>query len=161
MLHYYRIALLQDIRSRTATQKSDSRPARAANITFYVYVVFVACYLPFYSVRFAMKIVGETILLQQLKFFSFTLIFLDSSLNTLIYCWKMRQVWQAVKEILRDIFTCCQWTKLMHPRLRLKGIRRNLRPETGHLIRAEPFNRRIHREVIVYIFCSLAYKLTH
>ena len=49
----------------------------------------------------------------------------------------------------------------MHPRLRLKGIRRNLRPETGHLIRAEPFNRRIHREVIVYIFCSLAYKLTH
>ena len=108
MLHYYKIALLQDIRSRTATQKSDSRPASAANITFYVYVVFVACYLPFYCVRFAMKIVGETILLQQLKFFSFTLIFLDSSLNTLIYCWKMRQVRQAVKEILRDIFTCCQ-----------------------------------------------------
>ena len=76
MLHYYRIALLQDIRSRTATQKSDSRSARAANITFYVYVVFVACYLPFYSVRFAMKIVGETILLQQLKFFHLRLFFL-------------------------------------------------------------------------------------
>ena len=45
-----------------------------------------------------------------------------------------------------------------YTRLRLKGIRRNLRPETGHLIRAEPFNRRIHREAIVYIFCSLAYK---
>ena len=49
----------------------------------------------------------------------------------------------------------------MHPGLRLNGIRRNFRPETGHLIRAEPFNRRIHRDVIVYIFCSLAYKLTH
>ena len=136
MLHYYRVALLQDVRSRTTPQKSDSRPASAANSTewriarkflktdktaagtFYVYVVFVACYLPFYCVRFAMKIVGETILLQKLKFFSFTLIFLNSSLNPLIYCWKMRHVRQAVKEILRNIFTCCQWTKLMHPRLR-------------------------------------------
>ena len=33
MLHYYRIALLQDIRSRTTPQKSDSRPASAANST--------------------------------------------------------------------------------------------------------------------------------
>ena len=32
-LHYYRTALLQDIRSRTTLQKSDSRPASAANST--------------------------------------------------------------------------------------------------------------------------------
>ena len=143
---------VQQIAQNGELAANSSRLTKTAAGTFYVYVVFVACYLPFYCVRFAMKIVGETILLQQLKFFSFTLIFLNSSLIPLIYCWKMRHVRQAVKDILRNIFTCCQWTKLMHPRLRLNGIRRNFRPETGHLIRAEPFNRRIHHDVIVYIF---------
>ena len=33
VLHYYKTALLQDIRSRTTPQKSDSRPASAANST--------------------------------------------------------------------------------------------------------------------------------
>ena len=77
---------VQQIAQNGELTANSSRLTLTAAGTFYVYVVFVACYLPYYCVRFAMKIVGETILLQQLKFFSFTLIFLNSSLNPLIYC---------------------------------------------------------------------------
>ena len=35
--------------------------------------------------------------------FTITLVFLNSSLNPLLYCWKIREVRQAVKEILRGL----------------------------------------------------------
>ncbi|CAH3127966.1 unnamed protein product [Porites lobata] len=37
-------------------------------------------------------------------YFVLTLVFLNSSLNPLIYCWKMRRIRQTVLDILRNIF---------------------------------------------------------
>ena len=79
-----------------------ARQRKIALATFYVYVVFLACYLPISCVLFAM-INGKTALLSHLRDFTLTLVYLNSSLNPLIYCWKMRHMRQKVMDILRNI----------------------------------------------------------
>ena len=71
--------------------------------TFYVYLVFLLCYLPFLISLVAKKMNGASIVLKGFSLGSFTLAFLNSSLNPVIYCWKMRRIRYAVINILRNI----------------------------------------------------------
>ena len=82
-----------------------ARLRKTAVATFYRYLVFLVCYLPTFCTGVA-RIHGETPLLSLLMQFSCTFVYLNSSLNPLIYCWKMRNVRQAVKNILQSIFPC-------------------------------------------------------
>ena len=77
---------------------------KTALATFYVYVVFVVCFLPFMCVNAAYQIYGESELALHLLYYSRTLMYLNSSLNPLVYCWKMRNIRQAVISVLRNIF---------------------------------------------------------
>ena len=90
-----------------ATQNEDmanaARLKKSSLATFYVYFVYLVCYLPVSCVKFA-KTNGETPLLFQLWYITLTLVYLNSSLNPLIYCWKMRHIRQTVMDILRNIF---------------------------------------------------------
>ena len=91
-----------------ATQNEDmanaARLKKSSLATFYVYFVYLVCYLPFSCLVFARTVNGETPLLPRLRYFTFTLLYLNSSLNPLIYCWKMRHIRQTVMDILRNIF---------------------------------------------------------
>ena len=93
-----------------ATQNEDmanaARLKKSSLATFYVYFVYLLCYLPLYCVVFA-QTNGETPLLSHLSYFTRTLVYLNSSLNPLIYCWKMRHIRQTVMDILRNIFAIC------------------------------------------------------
>ena len=81
-----------------------ARLKKTALATFYVYVVFVVCFLPYICVKAAYRIYGESELRLHLLYYSTTLVHLNSSLNPLIYCWKMRNIRQAVISVLRNIF---------------------------------------------------------
>ena len=81
-----------------------ARLKKTALATFYVYVVFVVCFLPFMCVNAAYQIYGESELGLHLLYYSRTLMYLNSSLNPLVYCWKMRNIRQAVISVLRNIF---------------------------------------------------------
>jgi len=59
--------------------------------TFYVYLVFLACYLPYILVSIV-GTVKTTSLHDPLRYYALTLVFLNSSLSPLLYCWKMRQI---------------------------------------------------------------------
>ena len=93
-----------------ATQNEDmanaARLKKTSLATFYVYFVYLVCYLPVSCVVFAEKN-GKTPLLSHLYHITLTLVFLNSSLNPLIYCWKMRHIRQSVMNILRNIFGIC------------------------------------------------------
>ena len=80
-----------------------SRLTKSAVGIFYVYLVFVVCYLPYLICLVAPKINGPSIVLKRFSLFSFTLLYLNSSLNPVIYCWKMRHIRQAVINILRNM----------------------------------------------------------
>ena len=82
---------------------SFKRLVKSALGTFYVYLVFVVCYLPFYCC-FVLVIFGSNSIVDGFSLYSWTLMFLNSSLNPVIYCWKMRHIRCAVMEILRNLF---------------------------------------------------------
>ena len=71
---------------------------------FYVYLLLLICYLPFLICKAVIRIYGSSIALKQFFLYSMTLIFLNSSLNPVIYCWNMRHVRHAIVNILRKMF---------------------------------------------------------
>ena len=79
------------------------RYRKAVNSALWVQVTLVICYLPF-GIAVALtpqKEHGLSVYLA--RQFTSTLIFLNSSLNPLLYCWKIREVRQAVRETLRQL----------------------------------------------------------
>ena len=80
-----------------------ARERKTAVGTFYVYLVFLICYLPSTCVWIILRSAGPSTMLFQFGLYTNTLMYLNSSLNPLIYSWKMRHVRHAVMEILRNI----------------------------------------------------------
>ena len=82
-----------------------ARLRKSAVGAFYVYLVFLLCYLPQFC---GFVVVTISDLSAAAKFFvlcSTTLpVFFNSALNPVIYCWKMRHIRRAVLDILRHIF---------------------------------------------------------
>ena len=81
-----------------------ARLRKSAVGVFYVYLVFLLCYLP-KTCSFAVVVISDFSHGVKVFFsFSTTLLFLNSSLNPVLYCWKMRHVRSAVLDIVRNIF---------------------------------------------------------
>ena len=83
-----------------------ARERKAAFGVFYVYLTFVACYLPQICFNIAAKIIDieRPILEYKVNLHATNLLVLNSSLSPLIYCWKMRRIRQAMIDILRKPF---------------------------------------------------------
>ena len=80
-----------------------ARERKAAVGTFYVYLVFLICYLPSTCSLIILRSAGPSTMLFQFGLYTNTLAYLNSSLNPLIYSLKMRPVRHAIMEILRNI----------------------------------------------------------
>ena len=80
-----------------------ARLKRSAVGTFYVYLVFLFCYLPRFICLAAFKIYGPSIYMKRFSLYSLTLVFLNSSLNPFIYCWKMKHIRHAIMNTLRNM----------------------------------------------------------
>ena len=70
---------------------------------FYVYLVFLICYLPIFISLVAYAVKGPSLPLKRFHLFSCTLVYLNSTLNPVIYCWKMRHIRHAIVNILRNM----------------------------------------------------------
>ena len=72
---------------------------------FYVYLVFVLCYLPHICIHAVVQIFGVSPVIRGLTIYTLIIVLLNSSLNPIIYCWKMmRHIRCAVMNILRNTF---------------------------------------------------------
>ena len=77
---------------------------RSALGTFYVCVVFMICYLPSYILSFLLLArLLSPISLYEALLYTTTLFFLNSSLNPVIYCWKMGPIRRTLMDIMRGI----------------------------------------------------------
>ena len=75
----------------------------------WVHFTLVACYLPVSAVLALMSINdinGLTPSLWYAWLISGTLVFLNSTLNPILYCWRIREVRRAAINIIRQIFCC-------------------------------------------------------
>ena len=71
---------------------------------FHVYLVFLVCYLPLFICMDVIQFYGSSIVLKKLFLFLLTLMFLNSSLNPVIYCWKIKHIRHAIIDILRKMY---------------------------------------------------------
>lgn len=70
----------------------------------YVYIAFVLCYLPLFCILIVIHAQGVDRTANIFRFLGATFIFINSSLNPILYCWKIREVRRAVMRTLSDFF---------------------------------------------------------
>ena len=85
-----------------------SRVRKSTVSTFYVYLVFMICYLPRYCCFIVKIVIDPNTTIEGVSLYTFTLMLLNSSLNPLVYCWKMRHIRRTIIGTLRSIFQHCQ-----------------------------------------------------
>jgi len=86
------------------SQLNFSRYRKTVSTALWVFATLVICYLPFVLVLITRAILSEIAgSLVIIFLFGITLVYLNSSLNPLLYCWKIREVRHAVKETLRNV----------------------------------------------------------
>ena len=81
-----------------------TRRRKSAVCAFYVYLVFFLCNLLVFCSFAAILIFGLNNATKMSLLSSWTMVFLNSSLNPVIYCWKMRHIRHAIVDILRNVF---------------------------------------------------------
>ena len=83
------------------------RQRKSAVGTFFIYLVFLICYLPEYCRLLLIILPNDPSNIHMIRFywFSWTLLFLNSALNPLVYCWKMRNIRRAAMNTIRSILS--------------------------------------------------------
>jgi len=94
----------QEQTRRTIPQRNIARYRRTVNSVLLLQLALIICYLP-YGIADALK---NHIKLSPTVYFArqmtMTLVYFNSSLNPILYCWKIREVRQAVKRTVRQFF---------------------------------------------------------
>ena len=80
------------------------RQRKSAYNAIFVYLVFLACYLPFSPSTILYMTNTSVISFIVANYASIFLICLNSSLNPLVYCWRYREIRQSVKSTVKKLF---------------------------------------------------------
>ena len=80
-----------------------ARYKKTLSSALWVQLALVACYLPYNIVEILVLKTGLSPSLYLPRLFAGTLICLNSSLNPILYCWKIGEVRQAVKDTIREL----------------------------------------------------------
>ena len=87
-----------------------ARYKKAVSTAIWLQLTLVACYLPFIIVIIVVVLTSYSGLSSSLCYaliYSGTLVFLNSSLNPILYCWKQEEVRQAVKDTIGQMLCLC------------------------------------------------------
>ena len=80
------------------------RQRKSAYNAIFVYLVFLACYLPFLPSTILYMTNTSEISFIVANYASIFLICLNSSLNPIVYCWRYREIRQSVKSTVKKLF---------------------------------------------------------
>lgn len=84
-----------------------NRYKKSVSTALWVYGSLLACYLPFILLAAAqVSVESKTTFIIGTKWFTLTLIYMNSTLNPILYCWKIQEVREAVKEIIKQHCPC-------------------------------------------------------
>ena len=74
---------------------------KSAVTVLYVYGLFLIFYIPFFVTMSVETLTGYTVKVKIAYDYATTLVFINSFLNPLVYCWRIREIRRAVKNALR------------------------------------------------------------
>ena len=92
--------------SLTGIPLNIGRYRKTVSSALWVQITMVVCYLPYVVVAMLGITRLRTEFLELLWELAISLIMLNSTLNPFLYCWKMRDVRQAVNDTIKQ-FCCC------------------------------------------------------
>ena len=106
-LHVNQMPVLQLQHATQNAQMVNFRRIRKfAMMSVYVCLVLTVCYLPNICALFAVAFTSRPSTgIKHLQFYTLTLEFLNSSLNPVIYCWKMKHIRHTIIGFIRNAFT--------------------------------------------------------
>ena len=83
---------------------------KAVYSALWVQLALVVCYAPIWTVNIVIALTKKYSLLSVVtQKVAVTLLYFNSTLNPFLYCWKISEVRQAVKQTIRQAL-CCPWT---------------------------------------------------
>ena len=102
--HAHQIQVLQVQQLAQNAEMANVGRMRKYSITaVYLYLVFLVCYLPDLCMLWTNATTTDSsAVILSLSMYTVTLLFLNSSLNPLIYCWRLRNIRHAILNILRN-----------------------------------------------------------
>ena len=80
------------------------RQKKSAFNALFVYLVFIACYLPHFCSVVLQIARGSRVAFQPALHASLFFILLNSSLNPIVYCWRYREIREIVKSTMKRMF---------------------------------------------------------
>ena len=111
-LHHQEIQVRGNIIQREQSSNSSSAPLNISQYrkgvsgVIWLQVAVAVCYLPHGIITALWTYSGQSSAIIVLRQFTITLVYFNSSLNPLLYCWKISEVRQSVKELLRRTLCC-------------------------------------------------------
>ena len=77
---------------------------KKSTVTMIIVVgIFTLCFLPMLCVKLAHRLSGYTVRVKVSYLFASTITFLNSSINPLVYCWRIKTLRNAVKSVLKQL----------------------------------------------------------
>ena len=80
-----------------------ARHKKSAVTMLYVLGAFLLCYVPFLGTVIAVTVQGYTLSVKIAVEYTSTLVFMSSSLNPAIYCWRIREIRRAAESAIQRI----------------------------------------------------------
>ena len=103
VVKYHRKQIYSQNQLQNAQTREAHRQRKSAYNSLFVSVVFLACYFPFLPCTMLYMTNTSEISFLIALFASIFLIYLNSSLNPIVYCWRYREIRQIVKKTVKKI----------------------------------------------------------
>ena len=88
-------------------QLNIARYKKAVSTAVWVQLTLVVCYLPYGVVTALATSGGRSSSISNAWFYAVSLVYLNSSINPILYYWKIEEVRQAVKDTIRQVLCHC------------------------------------------------------
>ena len=103
VVRYHRIQIRSQLQLQNFEVEDLHRQKKSAWNALIVYVTFLFCYLPFYVSVLFVLIDTEGMSPLIANYATFLVIFLNSSLNPLVYCWRYREIRNIVRSSFKKV----------------------------------------------------------
>ncbi|XP_073237411.1 melanocyte-stimulating hormone receptor-like [Porites lutea] len=104
VVKYHQNQIYSQNQLQNAQTREILRQRKSAYNAIFVYLVFLACYLPLLPSAILYMTNTSDISFIVAYFGSIFLMFLNSSLNPFVYCWRYREIRQSVKSTVKKLF---------------------------------------------------------
>ena len=104
VVKYHQNQIYSQNQLQNAQTREAHRQRKSAYNALFVYLVFLACYFPAIPSKILYLTNTSDISFLAAQCASGFLVYLNSSLNPLVYCWRYQEIRQIVKRTIKQIF---------------------------------------------------------